>query len=135
MLALVAVVLVASILAKLAVLALFFLVLVVALVFGPIPALTALGDRLTRGRAGLFGGFLLGTVVWRLAVWLIPLVGFAVTFGVLMWGIGSWIVAMWDGRQRVTASAKPRPVPEEAWEPPLPPQPVAGGTEESAQRG
>ncbi|HEX9642734.1 MAG TPA: polymer-forming cytoskeletal protein [Acidimicrobiia bacterium] len=134
-LALVAVVLVASILAKLAVLALFFLVLVVALVFGPIPALTALGDRLTRGRAGLFGGFLLGTVVWRLAVWLVPLVGFVVTFGVLLWGIGSWIVATWDGRQRVTASAKPRPVPEEAWEPPLPPQPVAGGPEESAQSG
>jgi hypothetical protein len=132
----VAVVLVASILAKLAVLAMFFLALVVALVFGPIPALTALGDRLTRGRAGLFGGFLLGTIVWRLPVWLIPLVGFALTFGVLMWGIGSWIVAMWDRRgSRAATPSRATPAADESWEPPLPPQPVGGGADESGLRG
>ena len=118
-------------LTKLFVVVLFALVAAIGALFGPIPALAAAGDRLSRGRAGLLGGFVIGVVVWRLLVWLLPVVGFLVSLVVLVFGIGAWLTTWWDRR-----AARPRlPLPEPAkqpedteagWEPPLPPDPSNG---------
>ncbi len=57
------------------------LLLVLGLFFGPIPAVTAAGFKLLRGRWGLFAAFVLGAVIWRIGIWLIPLVGVALYLG------------------------------------------------------
>jgi hypothetical protein len=117
-------------LAKLAVVVLFLVGAIVAVLFGPIPALAAFGDRLTRGRAGLFGGFVLGVVVWRLVVWAVPLIGLLLSILILVFGIGAWTVSWWDRRSRLPRSAFPvqssRPQvdpgdDDDEWVPPLPP--------------
>jgi cytoskeletal protein CcmA (bactofilin family) len=69
--------------------------ILVLLVAGPVPALTAFGDRVLRGRAGLFGGFLLGAALWRLGIWLIPIVGGVVYLIGLVWGTGGWVYGGW----------------------------------------
>lgn len=103
--------------------------LLVALVFGPVPAVTALGDRLLRGRGGLFGAFLLGAILWRLGVWLIPLVGGLLFLVGLVWGVGAWVMAGWQARKASTGGSDLMPpamrkqdvdVPDD-WEYPLPP--------------
>jgi hypothetical protein len=101
------------------------LLIVLALLFGPVPAVTALGVRVLRGRGGVYGGFLLGGVVWRLGIWLIPLVGLALYLGGLILGIGGWLIGVWEERRARVArrhgdGAAPRDVPE-GWEPPLAP--------------
>jgi hypothetical protein len=100
-------------LAKLAVVAVFAVLAVIAVIFGPIPSLTALGDWVTRHRGGLFGGFVVGVVAWRLVAWLLPFVGLVVSLGLLIWGVGGWIVAIWDRRSR-HAPAQLLPPPAEA---------------------
>lgn len=103
--------------------------LLVALVFGPVPAVSALGDRLLRGRGGLFGAFLLGAVLWRLGVWLIPLVGGLLFLVGLVWGVGAWVMAGWQVRKAATNGSDLLPpamrkqddeIPDD-WEYPLPP--------------
>ena len=117
-------------LAKLAVVVLFLIAAVVAVLFGPIPALAALGDRSTRGRAGLFGGFVVGVIMWRLVVWIVPIIGLLVSILILAFGVGAWIVSWWD--QRAERPRAPFPLPsdgpkadlaneDEEWVPPLPP--------------
>jgi hypothetical protein len=107
--------------------------LLLALVFGPIPAVGAVGDLILRRKGGLFGGFLLGAVLWRLGIWLIPFVGALIYLAGLIWGVGGWVLAAWRLR-------KARPVGREAlpealvvktdeiledWEYPLPPSSLA----------
>jgi hypothetical protein len=75
--------------------AMVLLGILVLLVAGPVPALTAFGDRVLRGRAGLFGGFLLGAALWRLGIWLIPIVGGVVYLIGLVWGTGGWVYGGW----------------------------------------
>ena len=124
---------VAPFLAKVGVVVLFLVAAVTAVLLGPIPALAALGDRLTRGRAGLLGGFVIGVVVWRALVWAVPLLGLLVSFLLLVFGIGGWLTSWWARRsQRRRARLLPAPVEsdegeggETDWEPPLPPLPVA----------
>jgi MFS family permease len=103
--------------------------LLVGFVFGPVPVVTALGDRLLRGRGGLFGAFLLGAVLWRLGIWLIPVVGGVLFLVALVWGIGAWVMAGWQQRRvsRPESELLPpamgrrdEPVPE-GWDYPLPP--------------
>jgi hypothetical protein len=73
--------------------------LALALVFAPVPAVTALGSRLLRGRNwGLFAAFVVGALIWRLGIWLIPLVGFALYLGALAAGLGGWLIAMREQR-------------------------------------
>lgn len=106
--------------------------LVLALVLAPVPAVTALGSRLLRRRHwGLFASFFAGAVIWRLGIWLIPLVGFALYLGALAAGLGGWLAAMWEQRsQTVTerdllpaATRRTAGIPSPLeWEAPLAPE-------------
>ncbi|MEA3510281.1 MAG: polymer-forming cytoskeletal protein, partial [Actinomycetota bacterium] len=69
--------------------------LLLALVFGPIPAVGAVGDLILRRKGGLFGGFLLGAILWRLGIWLIPFVGALIYLAGMIWGVGGWVLAAW----------------------------------------
>ncbi len=120
--------------------------LVLALLCGPVPAVTAVGVKILRGRWGLFAAFFLGAVIWRLGIWLIPLVGFGLYLGGLVVGLGGWVVAIWEQRKKTPLAAEllPRttndPEPGEipspvGWEAPLAPggrrdaEPTADGDE------
>ena len=106
--------------------------LMLGLLFGPVPAVTAIGSKLLRGRWGLFAAFVIGTIVWRLGIWLIPFVGFALYLGGLVFGIGGWVLAIWEQRKETPLAedllprteAKPQagsiPSPV-GWEAPLAP--------------
>jgi hypothetical protein len=106
--------------------------LVLALLFGPVPAVTAIGSKILRGRWGLFAAFFLGAAVWRLGIWLIPLVGFGLYLGALVVGLGGWLVAIWEQRREtpLPTDLLPRSVLEPAsgaipspvgWDAPLAP--------------
>ncbi len=98
-------------------------------IVGPVPAVTALGNRILLKRGGLFGAFLVGAVVWRLGIWLIPVVGGFLYLIGLVWGSGAWVLGA-----LATRRADPVPVgllPDSLvvadaipvdWEPPLAPQ-------------
>lgn len=79
--------------------------LALALLFGPVPAVAALGSRLLRGRWGLFASFFLGATIWRLGIWLIPLVGFVLYLGALAAGLGGWLMAIWGQRSETVPVA------------------------------
>ena len=65
--------------------------------FGPIPAVTVAGDKLLRGYGGIFGAFIGGAVVWRLGIAALPLVAGGLYVAALVWGVGGWAAAVWDG--------------------------------------
>ena len=71
--------------------ALFLLLLwALAIVLGPIPAVTRLGIVLLRGRAGTAAALVIGALVWRGAMWLLPLVAGFLYLAALG---GSWQLA------------------------------------------
>ena len=88
--------------------------LLLALLFGPVPAVTAIGVRILRGRWGLFAAFFVGAGLWRLGIWLIPLIGFGLYLGALVVGVGGWLVAIWDQRKESSLATDllPRRPPE-----------------------
>ncbi len=105
---------------------------VLSLLFGPVPAVTAIGIKILRSRWGLFASFILGALIWRLGIWLIPLVGFGLYLGALAVGLGGWAVAIWELRRETPLEADllPRPEPRPdpvgipsplGWEAPLAP--------------
>jgi len=110
--------------------ALLLVALLLAFVFGPIPAVGAAGDVLLRRKGGLFGGFVVGAILWRLGIWLIPIVGSLLYLVGLIWGVGGWVLAGWQIRRArpVTRDALPssmfvkddEEIPDD-WEYPLPP--------------
>ncbi|MGA9594760.1 MAG: polymer-forming cytoskeletal protein [Acidimicrobiia bacterium] len=81
------------------------LLYVLLLVFGPIPAVTAIGSKLLRDRWGLFAAFFVGAVMWRLGIWLIPFLGFALYLGALAVGVGGWAIAIWEQRKETPVAA------------------------------
>ncbi len=100
--------------------------------FGPVPAVTAIGSKLSKGRWGLFAAFFVGATIWRLGIWLIPLLGFGLYLGGLVFGLGGWVVAIWEQRRETPLDVEllPRsaPKPEPAaipspvgWDAPLAP--------------
>ena len=102
-------------------------ILLLALVFGPVPAVSAGGDTVLRHKGGLFGGFVLGAVLWRTGIWLIPFVGVFLYLVALAWGVGGWVLGAWRVRaarpvdREVLPPAlivKDDPIPE-GWEYPL----------------
>jgi len=102
---------------------------------GPVPAVTAAGIRLLRGRGGLFGGFLVGAIVWTFAIWFVPRIGGLVYLVGLIWGLGSWAAAVIEIRRGAPlplAVLPPRLVASgtshgEGWEPPRVPGPAGDG--------
>ncbi|NND03238.1 MAG: hypothetical protein HKN91_10665, partial [Acidimicrobiia bacterium] len=117
---------------------LLILLWVLGLVFAPVPAVAALGDVMLRGRGGILGAFVVGALVWRLGIWLIPVVGLLLYTAALMSGSGGIVLAGWRQRRAMLAAAPPL-VPKtmrgdevaapDDWEPPL--APVAATAEES----
>ncbi|HSJ71917.1 MAG TPA: hypothetical protein VLA29_09770 [Acidimicrobiia bacterium] len=108
---------------------------VVGFIIGPVPAVTALGNRVLFTRGGLFGAFLVGAVLWRLGIWLIPFVGGAIYVLGLVWGIGGWVLGAFAARRSepippqllpasIVAAAEATP----DWEPPRAPS-AAGGAD------
>lgn len=104
------------------------------LIFAPLPAVAAGGDLIMRGRGGIFGAFVVGAFVWRLGIWLIPVVGVLLYTTALMAGTGSLVMAAWRQRQAGIADAQslgpPTLQPDKAtipegWEPPLAPSAAA----------
>jgi hypothetical protein len=100
--------------------------------FGPMPALAAWGSFLVRGRGGVYGGFVVGSLAMFALLWLWSPAGLLLYLAALLFGIGSWAIAGWEHRSEhepVTAGTTVAPVEDDAfgedWEAPLPPQPAA----------
>ena len=74
------------------------LVWLLALVLGPIPAVTRFGTVLLRGNGGAAAALVLGAVVWRGAMWLLPLVAALVYLVALAVGLGAYATAGWTLR-------------------------------------
>jgi hypothetical protein len=63
---------------------------------GPVPALAALGRRVSGDRYGLMGSFVVAAFVWRF-LRIVPLAGFLIYLLVVIWGMGAWTMSLWDG--------------------------------------
>lgn len=63
---------------------------------GAVPPLVAAGRRLVKTRFGLVGAFVVAAIGWRL-LRLVPLFGFFLYFLVVIWGMGAWTMAIWQG--------------------------------------
>lgn len=105
------------------------MILAALVVVGAVPAVAAMGNRIMLGRGGLLGAFVLGAALWRLGIWLIPIVGGFLYLIALVWGTGGWIagaiatrrkdplpLALLPASMLPTASAIPA-----GWQPPLAP--------------
>ncbi len=71
----------------------------IAFIIGPVPAVTALGNRVLWNRGGLFGAFVAGAALWGIAIWLIPVVGGFVYVVGSIWGIGAWVMGFAAARR------------------------------------
>ncbi len=63
---------------------------------GAVPPLVAAGRRLFKARFGVVGTFVVAAIAWRV-LRLIPLLGFFLFFLVVIWGMGAWTIAVWQG--------------------------------------
>ncbi len=126
--------------------ALILVLWLAALFLGPIPSVTAAADKALQGRVGLIGAFIVGALVWRGAVWLIPFVGSVLYLAAVMWGVGAWLVGAWEARRDQPGTEAPSltrpppqpPEPPEEWEAPLPPvapPPGEAAEPEDGERG
>jgi len=71
----------------------------VALFLGPLPAVTWLGNRLTKRTTGVAAGLIVGTLLWRGAMWLLPLLSAVLYLAALLVGLGAAVLAMWEQRR------------------------------------
>lgn len=65
----------------------------VAILLGPIPAVTRLGAVLLRGRGGVPGALVVGAVLWRTAMWALPLIAGLLYLTALLLGVGAYLSA------------------------------------------
>jgi MFS family permease len=113
---------------------------VIAFIIGPVPAVTALGNRVLVNRGGLFGAFVVGAVLWRLGIWLIPVVGGFIYLIALVWGIGAWVMGFAAARRGDPTPPALLPaslivedeIPED-WVPPLAPKQVESTVKEATE--
>jgi cytoskeletal protein CcmA (bactofilin family) len=75
------------------------LIAIAMFIIGPLPAVTALGNLLLLRRGGLFGAFIAGAVVWRLGIWIIPVIGGLIYLLAMVWGIGGWVLGVVASRK------------------------------------
>jgi hypothetical protein len=81
-------------------LALLLLVLwLSALFLGALPAVTWGGERLLRGRGGGAAALVLGALLWRGAMWLLPLAAVLLYLAATIVGLGALGRAAWTGRR------------------------------------
>lgn len=106
---------------------LLFVLWLMALFLGPLPAVIGAGERLLRGRGALYGGLIVGTIVWRGAIWLLPAIGALLYVVALVWGVGGWVRGAVQARAATRGPATSLPKeklsaarPAE-WTPPLAP--------------
>lgn len=71
----------------------------VAIVLGPIPAVTRFGEVLLRNRGGMAAALVVGAVVWRVAMWVLPLIAGLVYLAALLVGLGAYVGAGWELRR------------------------------------
>ena len=71
---------------------------VLAVLLGPIPAVTGAGIILMRERGGLYGGLVVGIAIWRGAMWLLPLLAGLLYLGALAVGVGAFALAIREQR-------------------------------------
>lgn len=76
----------------------------VALFLGPLPAVTWFGDRVTKRSGGFVGALVVGTLLWRGAMWLLPLLAAALYLAALLVGLGAAVLAMWEQRRASAAT-------------------------------
>ncbi len=82
--------------------ALFVLLLwLLALVLGPIPAVTRFGGLLLQGNSSAAVALVVGAVAWRGVMWLLPLIAAFVYLLVLVVGLGAYATAGWGLRREV----------------------------------
>lgn len=84
------------------------LIAIALFIIGPLPAVTALGNRVLVGRGSLFGAFMLGAVLWRFGIWIVPFVGGFIYVLAMIWGIGGWVLGFVAARR---AGAVPQSLP------------------------
>lgn len=72
---------------------------VIGLFLGPAPTLAAVVRELSRRRISLLGAFVVGAAVWRLGLWLLPLLGVVVYLAALVLGLGAFGRAVWSQRK------------------------------------
>ena len=82
----------------------FLLTWLIALFLGPLPAVTRLGAAVVRGRGGLALGVVVGVVVWRGVMWLLPVIAAVVYLAALLIGLGSYGIAAWGLRSEHAAA-------------------------------
>lgn len=70
-----------------------------ALFLGPLPAVTAAGVRLLDGKGGAAAALLVGTLVWRGTMWLLPLIAALIYLAALVVGLGAYASAAWTLRR------------------------------------
>jgi cytoskeletal protein CcmA (bactofilin family) len=112
----------------------------IAFIIGPVPAVTALGNRVLVNRGGLFGAFVVGAILWRLGIWLIPFVGGFIYLIALVWGIGAWMMGFAAARRGdptppallPTSMVVRDEIPED-WVPPLAPKQIKPTVDETAE--
>jgi len=75
------------------------IVWLIALFLGPLPAVTWLGKAVVSGRGGLALGLVVGAVLWRGAMWLLPLLAALLYLSALVIGLGAAVLAAWEQRR------------------------------------
>lgn len=78
---------------------------VVMLFFGPVPAVTEVGRRLLRSRGGMAGGLVVGALLLRGVMWLLPLIAGIAYLAALVVGLGSYGMAAWGLRREHAAGS------------------------------
>jgi cytoskeletal protein CcmA (bactofilin family) len=76
------------------------LVWLVALFLGPLPAITWVGRKVVSGQGGMALGLVVGTILWRGAMWLLPLLAALLYLAALLLGLGAAVLAAWEQRGR-----------------------------------
>jgi hypothetical protein len=90
---------------------LLLVLLLLSLFFAPIPAVTAFGYRLLYGRGALFGGFVVGALIWRGAIWLVPLIPVFIYAVSAVAGLGGFVLAIFERRRGADSDLPIVPTP------------------------
>jgi cytoskeletal protein CcmA (bactofilin family) len=75
------------------------LIAIALFIIGPLPAVTAMGNLILMRRGGIFGAFIAGAAVWRLGIWIIPVISGLIYLLAMVWGIGGWVLGVVASRK------------------------------------